>query len=169
MQDSLTQTYHIYQLIDPRDNLPHYVGITDHPERRFSEHVSGRFQSASHHTWMKELRIAQLEPIMQIIEALICTAQEAQEREKHWIQSYLQAGHPLINKQNRSSSPEEGRQTVYFNDPRKRRVLMALKFLERRDIGDIVSDALDLYVERSPLKSVLPAFLAAQEGNLPLE
>jgi hypothetical protein len=72
-------------------------------------------------------------------------------------------------KSTRSPEKEEGRQTVYFNDPRKRRVLMALKFLERRDIGDIVSDALDLYVERSPLKSVLPAFLAAQEGNLPLE
>jgi hypothetical protein len=67
----------------------------------------------------------------------------------------------------RSPEKEEGRQTVYFNDPRQRRVLMALKFLERRDIGDIVSDALDLYVEQSPFKSVLPAFLAAQEGNLP--
>lgn len=65
----------------------------------------------------------------------------------------------------RSPEKEEGRQTIYFSDPEQRRILQALKFLERRDISEIVSDALDLYVEHSPFKTVLPAVLAAQEGK----
>ena len=68
LQNSSTRRYQIYALIDPRDNLVHYVGISINAESRFYEHlheVTGNFDEAR---WIKSLKKNGLSPMLQILE-----------------------------------------------------------------------------------------------------
>jgi hypothetical protein len=93
------RTYAIYALIDPRDNLVHYVGISVDAETRFYGHmhdVTGNFEERR---WIKGLKKNGLSPILQVLEvingenahAIAC------EQEQYWISEMLRLGHPLSN------------------------------------------------------------------------
>jgi predicted GIY-YIG superfamily endonuclease len=51
--------YVIYALIDPRDNTPRYVGITDDVYARFSQHLRCDSSNFRRDAWIKELKAAQ--------------------------------------------------------------------------------------------------------------
>src|SRR5258706_5012407 len=102
----MTAAYHnaqevqgtIYALIDPRDQLPFYVGYTLRPlETRFLEHL---LQDTSNH--LKSDRIAELRelhllPIIKEIEIIIGTLSEIKQRENYWIRQ-IGSTIPLLNR-----------------------------------------------------------------------
>lgn len=98
MESSVTQTYTIYKLIDPRDKLPHYVGHTCDPLRRYEEHIRGEGAHPDKVEWIAELLALGMKPSMEIIEILSGTKQEAIARELYWIQRLRDDGMPLTNK-----------------------------------------------------------------------
>lgn len=76
-----------YQLVDPRNDLPFYVGQTTNLERRRKQYTrNATLHSNPLGDRIYELRRAGLEPIMQEIESRECTPGEAQQREGYWIQ-----------------------------------------------------------------------------------
>lgn len=90
--------FSIYQLVDPRDNLPHYVGYTFSLERRLEQHLAG---DSSHNVkkdaWLKELLSLGLDPLIQEIEVVRGTPADALARETYWIRRLTNEGMPLTN------------------------------------------------------------------------
>ncbi len=87
--------YSVYTLIDPRDNLIHYVGISKDPQQRFQEHLR------KDHNWLKSAWIHELKelgflPSMRVI-AENLTYEEAQKSEYQLIQHYHKSGLPMKN------------------------------------------------------------------------
>lgn len=59
---------YIYELIDPRDNLPKYIGKTNNPRRRYGQHMTMDFSNNSKKgNWIKKLISLDLKPLMRII------------------------------------------------------------------------------------------------------
>ena len=91
--------YQVYALIDPRDNLVHYVGISIDAQSRFYGHMHDVTGNYGESRWIKGLKKNGLSPILQILEvidgdnagAIAC------EREQYWISEMLRIGHPLSN------------------------------------------------------------------------
>src|SRR5260370_40672468 len=104
-------TYYIYQLIDPRDQQPRYVGVTEDTIRRFSDYLQGS-HSRSLSRWRDELSFLNLTPIMQELEQIEGTREEAEARERHWIRTFLAQGVTLFNKS--STQGDNFRQTIYM-------------------------------------------------------
>jgi predicted GIY-YIG superfamily endonuclease len=157
------QDYDIYKLVDPRDRLPHYVGLTTDIQRRFDEHMRGDNRcNKEKDAWIDELIAIEMMPLVEIAEHIRCIYAEAVEREAYWIRRLRSEGMPLTNQTYRDRI-----QLTFALDKKMKRTLQALKVLEGRDISDIVCDALDMYYGRSPHKSVVPMLLAAQDGKLP--
>ena len=77
----------IYVLTDPRDNTVRYVGKSNDPERRMSEHV------ASSMPWVVELRSAGLAPVMHIVDR--ASLEEWERAEQYWIAFYSRHGRLL--------------------------------------------------------------------------
>lgn len=105
--------FHIYQLIDPRDGLPFYVGYTFDMKQRFSEHLATAYFAKS----AKEQRIFELKslglcPEMEEIEEVNGTVQEAMQREIYWIYALKAQGFALTNV---TSTSDRARHTVYLD------------------------------------------------------
>jgi hypothetical protein len=112
-------TYAVYVLIDPRDNDVRYVGITDNPDRRLEEHLSGRGGNIPKRIWIKELCQLGLAPTMQLLETGLSLS-AAMERENSLIQHYLNAGKTLVNlRQTPYVSRKRISETVAANKPIK--------------------------------------------------
>lgn len=88
--------YVIYALIDPRDGALRYIGITNNPDQRLEEHLSGRGNNPLKREWIYELRRIGLAPIMQPLETGL-SLPAALERESFLIQHYLNSGYALVN------------------------------------------------------------------------
>lgn len=86
----------VYELVDPRTDVVVYVGITNNPNQRFRVHLSDTGTNKNKGEWIEQLQGEHLEPRMRILE-IVETKEEALEREKHWIQWYLQQGVALTN------------------------------------------------------------------------
>jgi predicted GIY-YIG superfamily endonuclease len=89
--------YYVYKLVDPRTDIPHYVGVTDNLTRRRWEHLNNvGVTNTLKDAWIQELVRKGLEPRIEVIE----TAEEwdeVLEREKYWIQYYIRQGVHLFN------------------------------------------------------------------------
>jgi len=83
--------YQVYKLSDPRDGKPRYVGMSRSAQKRFGQHL---LQAKSE--WMLSLQQEGLLPQLTIIESGL-DRQSANERERYWIQHFLEQGMPLIN------------------------------------------------------------------------
>jgi hypothetical protein len=87
----------IYKLIDPRDQLPHYVGCTSHqPRLRLQAHLYDETTNPRRVAWIRELQALGLQPIIVEIER-VGTEEEALKRERWWIRHLLDQGMPLLN------------------------------------------------------------------------
>lgn len=92
--------FHIYALIDPRDNMPRYVGMSDDVEFRFYQHSLRIGIGKQERSWIKELEQSGLSPILEILETIEATDNShatACERERYWINEKLHAGCSLLN------------------------------------------------------------------------
>ena len=85
----------IYQLIDPRDNLPKYIGFTSKsvPDR-IKDHYHEKGNTPKNQ-WIRKLRKLGLKPNYRIIEDF--NDSNWQEREKYWIALHKQVGLKLKN------------------------------------------------------------------------
>ena len=99
-----SEQYHIYVLVDPRDNFVRYVGITTDVKYRYRQHVHGSY-NRSIWKWARELENLGMSPIMRVIETISREAdisddtykQIVSEREAYWIDEYLRLGTSLFN------------------------------------------------------------------------
>lgn len=104
--------YYIYQLVDPRDQQPRYVGITDNTIRRFKDYLHGVPHSRPLSRWLNELTYYNLTPMMEELEQIEGTREEAEVRERHWIRTCLAEGVQLLNKLN--TQGDTFQQTVWM-------------------------------------------------------
>ena len=90
--------YSIYALIDPRDNLIHYIGRTCDIKNRLRIHMlntEGR-NGEEKREWIADLKGQSLIPILNVI-ADGLTSSEAAKQERQYIQYYAELGMPLKN------------------------------------------------------------------------
>jgi hypothetical protein len=90
-------TYTVYTLRDPRTEQVHYVGTTSIPlEYRYRGHLYDKKTNTEKATWIAELRQIGLKPIIEVVEDNL-SSNDANTREKYWIQFYRAKGMPLTN------------------------------------------------------------------------
>jgi predicted GIY-YIG superfamily endonuclease len=98
--DSIPQVsgkYTIYGLVDPRSpSIFRYIGVTDTPKRRYKEHLACLGTNQAKNTWVQELLVQGIQPEMIVLETPK-GAKKAYERERYWIQYYLEQHAPLTN------------------------------------------------------------------------
>ena len=95
----------VYVLIDPRDGIVRYVGITDQTmNRRLDQHLKRTDGNNEKSAWINELILAGMKPKIKAIEEGL-TLQEANERETYWIQHYLTGNTPITNRAKTPSPP----------------------------------------------------------------
>jgi predicted GIY-YIG superfamily endonuclease len=83
-------------MVDPRNNTPSYVGITNNPNQRYFEHIELRVKKGKKNDWVQQLLAEGVKPKMRILE-IVESREEARAREKYWIQQYVSQGIPLTN------------------------------------------------------------------------
>ena len=86
-------SYQIYQLSDPRDNTPKYIGMSQDAEARYRQHLNSKHGVVF--DWIQELRATNHVPILTIL-SNVPNKQEAKMAEKHWIQRVGEQ-YPLLN------------------------------------------------------------------------
>jgi predicted GIY-YIG superfamily endonuclease len=89
--------YFIYKLVDPRDDTIGYVGISNNPNARYKQHVNMQDTNEKKIFWIQQLLQENIQPKMRIIEMIEEDEGEAYNREKYWIQYYLEKGVDLTN------------------------------------------------------------------------
>src|SRR5260370_36281848 len=100
-----SKMYLVYVLIDPRDGIVRYVGITDQTiNRRLDQHLKRTDGNNEKSAWITELVLAGMKPKIKAIEEGL-TLQEANERETYWIQHYLTENTPITNRAKTPSPP----------------------------------------------------------------
>ncbi len=91
--------WHVYVLIDPRDQTVRYVGCTAHVDRRVKMHVSEAFSPEGFQrlksVWVRGLAAEGLLPVLEVIESGF--GRGWRETEKRWIHTKRFHGHPLTN------------------------------------------------------------------------
>src|SRR5258706_11231564 len=112
--------YFVYVLVDPRTDGIRYVGITNEPKSRFTQHLSGTSQYNGYKIeWIQELKEQGLRPEMRIIET-VDSKEEAKELERYWIEYYLNQDIQLTNAEHvptirRGIPQSSGREHEFFN------------------------------------------------------
>lgn len=99
------QPRYIYALIDPRDNIVRYVGVTKNVYSRLKEHTKSSSKKDDKGEWIAELDKLGLSPELEILETINVEPGEVEsdidvialEREKYWINRFLELGVPLLN------------------------------------------------------------------------
>jgi predicted GIY-YIG superfamily endonuclease len=86
----------IYALVDPRDNRPFYVGITDDVYTRFLQHLRCDGSNFRKDERIRELKAANIMMGMSTLQT-VNAIQEARIREAYWIYHYIQLGITLLN------------------------------------------------------------------------
>jgi hypothetical protein len=102
--------YYVYALIDPRDNLIHYVGLTGNvPTRRLADHLSDR--SSVKGEWLLSVLDSGFMPSFVVLQHAD-DLEQAHMRESWWISTGELLGWPLTNiakmSKNKSSTLERG-------------------------------------------------------------
>lgn len=98
------EQYQIYALIDPRDNITRYIGISRDAMVRYYQHITAPC-SRKTLRWIEELGKLGLHPVLQLLETIRRQADMSSEafrlavyeREAYWINEYLRQGTPLLN------------------------------------------------------------------------
>lgn len=87
----------IYALIDPRDGIIRYVGVTNDARRRLPEHSKDRPLHSQKTAWLADLDVASLAPQMRILEIVPPGGESPFAAEQRWIRHLLEEGTPLTN------------------------------------------------------------------------
>lgn len=95
-----SKSYQIYALIDPRDSLVHYIGMSIDAQMRFYDHLYLSRSNEAKQRWIAELRQEGLHPILQVLETINAGPDAyfaACDREYYWICEMWRSGSPLVN------------------------------------------------------------------------
>jgi DNA-binding XRE family transcriptional regulator len=90
----------VYALIDPRDNTIRYIGITTNTAVRLDQHLGDAGKKSEKGKWLTELKQSSLSPMLRVLETINTTGDTraiARDRERYWIQTFLQSGAHLVN------------------------------------------------------------------------
>jgi hypothetical protein len=106
-------TEYIYALVDPRTDIPFYIGRTMWPDLRFKQHMSDNATSGVS-AKVAEIRAEGVEP------TLVCLEETTDGRraECEWVQRHIAEGVDLVNCF-RTNHYAPNRKPVASNDPRK--------------------------------------------------
>jgi hypothetical protein len=139
--------FYFYQLVDPRDNLPFYVGQTISPDERRKTYLNGRphYHSTALTQRLRELEQAGLQPIMQEIDRLECTQEEADEREAYWIKHLSSQGIVLLNRNNNKAIRK---QQMFYLPTDIKKQLKRFAFDHDLEISTVVQVAIQEFLER---------------------
>lgn len=88
--------YYVYELVDPRTGIPGYVGITNNPKARRAQHLYLLEDNPEKYAWVQRLRGQGINPIMRILDTA-SDRKQAEFKERHWINFYLETGISLTN------------------------------------------------------------------------
>lgn len=88
--------FFVYELVDPRTNSIGYVGITDDPNERYSQHILVKGTNGRKDAWIDQLLQEGVRPQMKIVE-IVEDEQEARKREGELIRRYLEQNIPITN------------------------------------------------------------------------
>ena len=91
-----TAKHIIYGLLDPIDNVLHYIGLTSDPKKRLNNHYNGNEGTKEKLIWIRHLKKNGLKPIMEVIEEYE-TSEELPEAERYWYCFYKFFGAELFN------------------------------------------------------------------------
>jgi hypothetical protein len=86
----------VYKLSDPRTHEVRYVGASHDIYQRYAQHLNAPSTNSEKETWIANLKIAGLAPILVRLEENI-EESLIRERERYWIHFYLSQGAPLTN------------------------------------------------------------------------
>ena len=137
--------YTVYALVDPRDNLVRYVGMTNDIYRRFRQHISCQTDNPEKNAWIAELKKSHVMLVMKTLETVEDLAL-VQEREIYWIAHYQAASMPLLN---HVSQPEGTKTKVGRRLPIGEVKNMILFRLQNKSWPDEVSPEMREYYERN--------------------
>ncbi len=79
--------YHVYFLIDPRNQVVRYVGMSKDPHSRFKQHLRDPRSNAQKVGWIKQLKSLKLKPLLKVVRTDLSKS-EAEECELELIQEY---------------------------------------------------------------------------------
>lgn len=114
MEEYADRSYQVYALIDPRDELVHYVGISTNVKARLRYYLGGGYANIQQKHWFLELIQNNLSPILRMLETIEASGNSyniACEREYYWIEELFHLGNPLLN--------NVGIKRVYYPSPIK--------------------------------------------------
>jgi hypothetical protein len=90
----------IYALVDPRNDAVRYVGRAYEPQIRLREHINSEYAAnPAKYRWIRELKKSGLLPRLEVLEGVYGSLQDADLRERYWIQYFVSTGAELTNKQ----------------------------------------------------------------------
>jgi AcrR family transcriptional regulator len=100
--DALPADQHIiYALVDPTDGLVHYVGQTNQPKRRLTNHLGTQhYRRGAKVEWVRLLDQKGQKPLMQVLER-VSSKRMALVKEREWIQHFQEQGMPIVNAKRR--------------------------------------------------------------------
>jgi len=91
----LNSHFFVYRLVDPRDNIVKYVGISKNIEERYRKHLASKTRTLKNN-WIKSLLSKDLKPICQVID-FSDNRESINEKEKFWIIKHKEWGFDLLN------------------------------------------------------------------------
>jgi hypothetical protein len=81
----------VYALVDSRDGLVRYVGVTRNPAYRLAEHLRCPRKEGEHkNNWIKDLRSKGLTPIFVFLDAAV--DEDSSACEQKWIEHFSKLG-----------------------------------------------------------------------------
>ncbi|SRR6266699_880951 len=99
----------VYALSDPRTGEVKYIGLTNNVKRRYTDHISGKDKSnKAKQSWIDDLKTHNLLPTLTILEENL-EKPAGFQRERSWLQTYLEQGADLTNMRDARLWPIEQR------------------------------------------------------------
>ena len=118
------QTASVYALVDPRDDIIRYVGVSKTPEVRYKQHMSnsGEGDNSDKAAWIKELKTNGAKPRLSILEKGI-PLEEKVEREEDWIRDLVESGVRLLNKRGNPEEKHYREDIQKYDEPMQRKTV----------------------------------------------
>jgi predicted GIY-YIG superfamily endonuclease len=145
--------YSVYGLVDPRDNKPFYVGITDDIYKRFWQHVNCHGNNYEKNKRIMELRTLNLMVIVQTYEQIEDFG-HARIREAYWIRHFEALGYVLTN----IVRPERELKAKFLV-----RSTSAMKKLVMRELAEVEAEKL----LETPLQEAEPETMEVETSDAP--
>lgn len=92
-----SQRYLIYALVDPRDDLPHYIGRSVNAAARLDVHRTATGSGARRCEWLRELAASGHGPLLRILDVARGVAATI-SAEQRWVDFGRKLGWPLTNR-----------------------------------------------------------------------